>query len=147
MINDAKINNINDFNDWNKRLKHYNLFAYQHRIIIRLSTYIHKLFNNLDSPANLFNFFVFNRELNKNYDLRNLHKLNIPSKGKFNEFKQKTFDYFFSMLINELHINELHLNLNLFKSQLINNIDSLFLKFVQTFEKYDIKFKHKYLTN
>ena len=124
-------------------MKHYNLFAYEHRIIIHLSTYIHKLFNILDSPANLFNFFVFNRELNKSYDLRNLHKLNIPSKGKFNEFKQKTFDYFFSMLINKLHIKELHLDLNIFKSQLINRIGSLFLKFIKTFEKFDIKFIKK----
>jgi len=40
-----------------------------------------------------------NNELNKSYNLRNLLDLKIPDKGKYNDFGEETFEYFF---INEI---------------------------------------------
>ena len=34
--------------------------------------------------------------------LRNANKLTIPYKGKFNDYKEETFSYFFSQFINEV---------------------------------------------
>jgi len=47
-----------------------------------------------------------NNELNKSYNLRNLLDLKIPDKGKYNDFGEETFEYFFSKFLNSV-INEI----------------------------------------
>jgi hypothetical protein len=141
-VKNTKINSIDDYNIWNNNLEYYGLQAYQHRIIIRLSTYIHKILNNSNSPANLVACFTYNNNLNKKYNLRNLNKLYIPSKGKYNDRFENTFNYFFSKFVNELYSEDLLLGFNLFKIRVINNINCNFLKFIKTFEKFDINFKN-----
>ena len=118
------------------------MHAYQHRTIIRISTYIHKIITNLGTPANLLKCLTYNRNLDKKYNLRNLNKLTIPSKGKYNDYIENTFRYFFSKLINEFYINDLDINVNLFKIRVINNINNIFPVFVKTFDKFDINFKN-----
>ena len=54
------------------------------RLIIRLATYIQKIFCYSNSPSNLANCFTLNNDLNKSYNLRNL---NIPNFNKYMRFK------------------------------------------------------------
>ena len=137
------INNSNDFNRWNNLLESYGLIAYQHRIIVRISVYIHKIFNSSNSPSKLLNSFVFNRDLNKHYKLRNINHLFIPPHG-FNKNGTETFTYFFSNLLNAFYLNDIDLNHNLFKQRVQNNINIIFLKFIIINKKYDINFKRLY---
>jgi hypothetical protein len=105
-VHDSIINSSEDFNKWNTLLEQYGLNGFQHRLIIRLATYIQKIFCYSNSPSNLANCFILNNDLNKSYNLRNLLELKIPDKGKYNDYGEDTFEYFFSKFIN-LVINEI----------------------------------------
>lgn len=150
----TQINLASDFNLWNNKLEKYGLNAFQHRIIMRLSTYIYKIFTDDMAPAKLKLCFVYNSQLNKPSGLRNLNSLAIPSKSKFNDHMESTFEYFFSKFINEIflkifkkkiYFNEI--NFNTFKLFIYTNINLIFLNFIEIFKKFDLKFKLCYLKN
>jgi hypothetical protein len=126
-----------DFNTWNNILEYYGLNAFQHRTIYRLSCFIHKIFNEFTSPQNLFNIFVFNREVQER-TLRNAHHLYIPDNSEF-------FQYFFSKLINLLYLNELSHSFKHFSMRVYNNINLIFSIFVEHFDKFDLIFKAPYI--
>ena len=84
-VHDSIINSSEDFNKWNTLLEQYGLNGFQHRLIIRLATYIQKIFCYSNSPSNLANCFTLNNDLNKSYNLRNLLELKLPDKGKYND--------------------------------------------------------------
>jgi hypothetical protein len=145
IIANFRIDTSDDYNKWNNALEHYGLNCFQHLIILRLSSFIHKLFNNSYSPSNLFNQFIFNRELNKNYPLKNLHELYIPSLGSFNSHMKNTFAYFFSKFINKFYLDDLTLKHSSFNLVVYNNINLIFLEFVILFDKFDLNFKKCYI--
>ena len=140
------IQSADDFNKWNNQLLNYNLNSFQHRILLRLSTFVYKILHENNSPLNLSCQFVFNYTLDKKYSLRNLNHLHIPAIGTCNEYGIKQFIYFFSKFINEIMIIEnLELNFQIFKSITKNNLDNLFLKFIKVFVSFDLKFKPLYI--
>ena len=65
-----------------------------------------KIFCYTNSPSKLASCFILNNDLNKSYNLRNLLELKIPDKGKYNDYGEDTFEYFFSKFINSV-INEI----------------------------------------
>jgi hypothetical protein len=138
------IEDSSDFNKWNTLLENYGLNAFQHRLIIRISTYIHKILNIENSPKNLKNTFTTNEELNKHYDLRNLQDLTIPSIGIFNDHGKETFEYFFSQFINKTLKDLTDYNPRFFKTVIEKNINSLFLKQIENFDKFDLRFRIYY---
>ena len=146
-ISSIQIIQNTDFNRLNNTLEKYGINAFQHRYITRFSTYIHKLFNNFDSPTNLFDSFSFNRDINKKHNLRNIHHLHIPSLSKFNSQEAETFTYFFSKFINAFFLLDLTLNFSLFKTRVKNNINLIFLEFVETNPKFDLMFKKPFIQN
>ena len=79
-----RANTSDDFNRWNDILKFHGLFAFQHRIIYRLSCFIHKLFNEFTSPLNLFNCFSFNREIHIR-TFRNADHLFVPDETEYSQ--------------------------------------------------------------
>jgi len=85
-VHDSIINSSEDFNKWNTLLEQYGLNGFQHRLIIRLATYIQKIFCYSNSPSNLANCFTLNNDLNKSYNLRNLLELKLPDKGKYIDY-------------------------------------------------------------
>ena len=135
--------NSNYFNRWNNLLESYGLIAYQHRNILRISIYIHKIFYSRNSPSKLLNSFIFNRDLNKQYILRKINHLFVPSYG-YNQKGTETFTYFFSNLLNAFFLNDIDINHKLFKQRVQNNINIIFLKFIIINNKYDINFKRLY---
>jgi hypothetical protein len=87
-----------------------------------------------------------NNELNKSYNLRNLLDLKIPDKGKYNDFGEETFEYFFSKFINSV-INEIiSYGFRKYKKYVKENTNHLLLKTINTFQKFDLKFKIFYLS-
>ena len=99
--------NNEDFNILNNKILHYNLDCFQHRVIKRLSRFIYKTINFSDSPIRLKSILVRNCSKNLIYNLRNSNQYIVPSKGKYNEYREKTFDYFYSIFINNFLISNL----------------------------------------
>ena len=129
-----------DFISLNNNLSEYGLECLQHKIIIRLSRFIYKTINVNDTPAGLRTILIRNCSKKLNYDLRNKDEYLVPSKGKFNDYKEKTFDYFFSKFINSFLLNELKFNFPLFCKRIENNINILFIKFCKIFSKFEIDY-------
>ena len=130
------VNTSDDFNKLNNLLEKYNLNGFQHRLVIRLCIYIQKIFCYASSPTNLANWFTVNNELNKSYNLRNLLDLKIPDKGKYNDFGEETFEYFFSKFINSV-INEI---ISFGFRKYIKYVKENLLKTINTFQKFNLRF-------
>jgi hypothetical protein len=143
-IHDSVINSSDDFNKWNTLLEQYGLNGFQHRLIIRLATYIQKIFCYSNSPSNLANCLTVNNDLNKSYNLRNLLELKVPTKGKYNDHGEDTFEYFFSKFINAV-INEIvQFRFGQYRKYVKENSNILHLKTLKTFNRFDLNFKIYY---
>jgi len=103
--------------------------------------FIYKILKFNDSPKNLVNTFKKNSQLNKRYALRNANKLTIPYKGKFNDYKEESFSYFFSQFINEVIGDFTEYKISLFKLIIKQNIKHYFNLFVNIFNKFDLNFR------
>jgi len=131
-VHDSIINSSEDFNKWNILLEQYGLNGFQHRLIIRLATYIQKTFCYSNSP-NLANCFTLNNDLNKSYNLRNLLKLKLPDIGKYIDYGEDTFEYFFKKFLNAV-INEIiHIRFGKYKKYIKENSNILHLKSIRNF--------------
>ena len=134
-----------DFNQLNNMLNQFNLDCFQHRVIKRLSCFIYKIINFKNSPTGLKSILIRNCSVKANYDLRNKNDYLVPSKGRFNDFKEKTFDYFYSKFINKFIIDDLKLEFNLFRTRINNNINIIFVKFCILFTNFDINYKQFFI--
>ena len=99
--------------------------------------FIYKILKFDDSPINLVNVFKKNSQLNKRY-------FTIPSKGKFNDYKEETFSYFFSKFINEVIGDFTEYKISYFKLIIKQNIKHYFILFVKIFNKFDLNFRVYY---
>ena len=91
------VTTTDEFNKLNNELSKYNLECYQHRFIKRISRFIYKIYNNNNSPDRLKISLTKNSEIKSViYNLRNKNQFSIPSKGKFNDYMEWTFTYFYS---------------------------------------------------
>ena len=106
--------------------------------------FIFKILKNNNSPQNLIKSFQYNKDLNKNYDLRNLDQLQIPRISSLNNYGESTFNFFFSKLINAFCFKELNLDFNFFKIRAKNNINIIFTKFINIFPKFDLNYSVYY---
>ena len=132
---------LEDYNNLNNKLSSFGLECFQHRLVIRLSSFIYKIFNNKFAPKLLKSLLTRRNLSHKKYDLRSLTNFEIPGIGKFNDRGEETFKYFFSKLINNCFLDEIELNPNLFTARIKNNINLIFIKFVYTFQKFDLNYK------
>ena len=92
------INTVEDYNSLNITLEKYNLNAFIHRLIYRLSLFIYYIFKR-EAFIELKSSFKFKREIQSNYTLRNTNSLSVPSIGQFNNFYKNSFSFFFRNLL------------------------------------------------
>ena len=72
--------------------------------------------------------------------------MKIPGKGKYNDFGEETFEYFFSEFINSV-INEIiSYGFRKYIKYVKENPNHFLLKTIKTFQKFDFKFKIFYLS-
>jgi hypothetical protein len=148
-IKSIKINENHDYNIYNNYLDHFQLQTFQHRLLIRFSLYIYKIIS-FNTPAMLASVLTKNNEREVNYVLRNANLYTIPKKGSINNHMENTFHYFFANFLNEIINDFISLNLSIaaFKKTIRENINKLFITFVENFEKFDLKIKNfHYLIN
>jgi hypothetical protein len=134
-----------DFNTINIDLEKLGINGLMHRLVIKLSSFFHKLFNEPNAPVAFKQNIIFNKDLNKHYNLRNLSKIYIPGSDKNNNYGNVSFSIFFPKFINEICIDDLNINFCLFRTRIENNVNISFLKFLKTFPKFDINFIENYL--
>ena len=129
-----------DFNKFNIFLEKYNLKCFQHRLIFRLAIFIYKIIKNNNSALNIKDNLIYNREMNKNYYLRNLNQLYIKPICKFNNYGFNTFENIFCKFHNLFLHKDMHFNLNNIKIKIDVNINIIFNEFIKEFEKFDVNY-------
>jgi exonuclease III len=139
-----------DFNLINNELEKIRLNSFLHRFILKLFTFVHKIYNDIDSPLDLKNQFIINENIVttnqfiSKRNLRNRNHLYVPATNAFNNYGQQTFSYFFSKLINKFCINDLKIDFILFQQRIFNNINVIFIEFIKVFEKFDLNYPTTY---
>jgi hypothetical protein len=129
----------NQFNTFNNKLEFkFNISSLQHRMIVRLMLFSHKIINIEYSPTELRTQFVTNLTRNKCHNLRNLNKFYEPTLSKMNNFDEETFIYFFSRFVNSFYINNVNLGYIDFKIWANNNVNIFFPKFIKMFPKFQL---------
>ena len=125
-------------NNTNNLLEQMNLAAFQHHVLFRLSTFVHRILNNENSPQKLKEMIL--NKSSSNYITRSSQKayhVHIP----LNHYGQATCHYFFPKFITEICMNDIYLNDNFFKTRISNNINILHSKFIEIFPKFNLYIK------
>jgi hypothetical protein len=134
----CKVISVDNFNTINNNLEGLGLNGLIHRLIIKLSSFFHKILHEKNAPIILKHKITFNHSFNKPYPLRNVNKLFVPGSNKNNQYGDISFSIFFSKFINETCVNDIKLESLLFNTRIKNNINIIFLKFIKIFPKFDI---------
>jgi hypothetical protein len=140
----SKLLNLNatvDSNNFNVLLENYGLNNFQHRLFIRMATFIHNIVNIDQAPKLLKDQIKMNLIVDKGgYNLRNKFQVNQPLRI-YNHYGESTFIYFYSKFINNFILNDLKINFYTFKKLLYNNLNNHFVKLCQIFPKFDLWLK------
>jgi hypothetical protein len=127
----SKLLNLNasvDSNNFNVLLENYGLNNFQHRLFIRMATFIHNIVNIDQAPKLLKDQIKMNLIVDKGgYNLRNKFQVNQPLRI-YNHYGESTFVYFYSKFINNFILNDLKINSYTFKKLLYNNLNNHFVK-------------------
>ena len=129
-----------DFNLFHDILKSFNLSCFQHRVILRLSTFIHNILYSNTSPPLLSKYLIRNNSLSTAYPLRNLNEFRVPAASVLNNHADFRFPIFFAQFCNLLLLPYLPLDKNKFKTTVIQNLNSFFLSLVSKFGKFDLTY-------
>ena len=99
-----------DVNNFNNLLENYGLNNFQHRLLIRLATFVHNIVNIEQAPKLLKEQIVMNVNINKGgHNLRNKFQMNQPLRIH-NHYGEATFVYFYSKFINNFILKDLTIN-------------------------------------
>ena len=128
-----------DPTETNNNLEKLGLNTFQNIIILKLSLFIHKIHNEINSPLNLKCQIILTNDV-LNYNLRSNIKYSI-TQTKISHYGELTFNYFTSKFLNEF-IDEIDLKMSLFKTRIYNNINILYNKFIKIFPKFNLVFKN-----
>ena len=140
-----------DISNFNNKLQLYGLFSFQHRLLNKILTFTHSIINNPNCPSEL-KAILRSEKINDTADvdldasikvtvLRSNRRIRKTVENT-NKFNQLTFSYFFPRLINNFLNCNFNLPVNLFKSQLISNMNSNLNNFLKLFSKFNIDYKH-----
>ena len=135
-----------DPSETNNNLEKLSLFSFQHHIILKLFSFVHKIYQEINSPKNL-KAQINQKKDTINYNLRSCNTF-TQSQTKFSHYGEQTFNFFSSNLLNEFCPNDFLIKYELFRTIIFNNINIIYIKFIKVFKKYDIYYKNfDYLEN
>lgn len=123
-------------NNFNNFLEKYGLSNFQHRVILRIMIFIHKIVNKSDSPPFLKNSIL---KCNFLYPIRNVVIYKIPYVRT--HYGENTFSFFINVLLNNFLNDDISLEYNFFKKRIFNNINLIFSAFITVFTKFNLTFK------
>jgi hypothetical protein len=156
-----------ELNHHNNKLEEFGLFAFEHRLVARLSTFVHKIVNDPNASVELKALLKPKNAISlegqtpqssgSSMQLRRVaqstltHEL-VPISGRHeNEMAipltakaagDATFGSFFAKFINKTCVKDIYQRFSFFQSIIVYNINRLFLEFVQIFPKFNLKNKN-----
>ena len=130
----------NDQMETNNNLERLNLFSFQHHIILKLFCFVHKIYQGPNSPIYL-KAQINQKKDTINYNLRSSNTF-TQSQTKFSHYGERTFNFFSSKLLNEFCLNDFLLKYDLFRTIIFNNINMIYIKFIEHFKIYDLYYKN-----
>ena len=134
-------NELDNLNLFNNRLESLGLKNFEHRVLNKLATFVHKIVNEKNSPILLKQMIKRNNVYNSNrMNLRNNNEIRQAIQ-LYNHYGESTFIYFFSNFINALILNDLSCNFKFFCQRMSNNINLLYIKFKEKFPKFNLNHK------
>jgi hypothetical protein len=141
-------------NDHNNKLEKFGLHTFEHRLMSKMATFIHKVINNNNAPVELKLLLTAkststqptmqlrescqNTLTHKITNINSRHKNALHQPTSTSKVGDLTFDHFFSSFVNNIIVKDIHQRFNFFKTIIFNNINLLFLKFVKLFPKFDL---------
>ena len=120
---------FNDPNEFNIMLDNFGLNNFQHRLFLRAATLAHNIVNKENAPQLIKEQIVPNKEVQKNYNLRNVDQIKQHLALK-NHYGESIF--IFIKLINNFLLYELDAKLKLFVLRIFN-INLFYRKFLKIF--------------
>ncbi len=156
-----------DFNLFNDILKSFNLYCFQHRLILRLSTFVHNILSSTSSPPLLRQHLIRNSETihgrsdinevistsctasalsnfqttsNLRYVLRNIDEFKVPMASTLNNHADFRFPIFYAQFCNLLLLPHLSLDKIKFKTCVQQNLNTFFSHFASKFKKFDLTY-------
>jgi hypothetical protein len=119
-----------------------------------LATFAHKIINNDNAPLALRALLkpkqtsehterelrtkIQNPLTRKMEIINTRHKNAIAQPKSFSKAGDSTFSHFFASFVTNLVVEDIHQRFSFFKTIIFNNINLLFLKFVDFFPKFDL---------
>ena len=130
-----------DANDFNSILEKFGLNNFQHRLLIRMATFVYNIINVEQATKLLKEQLILNVNIKKGgYNLRNKFQINQSLRIN-NYYGEATFVYIYSKFINNIILNDLNLHFYSFKKLLYNNLKFHFMKLIEIFSKFDLWLK------
>ena len=117
-------------------MENFKLFSFEYRIFLRLSYFIHNIFNLTSAPPLLKN--ILQKKIS-NYALRKNERFLEPLIR--NHYGESTFSYFFTKFLNNLYNTDIILTFLNFKKSVLKDIDSFFQIFVNIFSRFRLEYK------
>ena len=130
-----------EMDEINIALEKYHLFGFQHRVVLRLCLFGHKIENVPSAPPKLKEQLLYSTNRNIQYSFRKttMPTLFIPKIKT--HYGEKTFKYFFNKFLEKTCIVQIKLSFIDFRKHIISTINSICTKFTQIFENFDISYK------
>ena len=95
---DFTFKNLDEINNF---LENFKLFGFQHRIVLRLSLFSHKIMN-IPSAPELKSQILYSSDRNIIYNLRNTTKTTLYLPKTNNHYGELTFKYFFNLFVEKI---------------------------------------------
>jgi hypothetical protein len=143
-----------ELNEYNIQLEKFGLHAFEHRLVLKLATFAHKIINNVSAPVCLKDGLKKKLDVSTTIHLRErlqataTHQIvGINSRHKDSLVSSKattytSFSHFFTNFVNNLVVEDIHLGFSFFKTKIINNINLIFIKFFDFFPDFNLKNKN-----
>jgi exonuclease III len=125
----------------NSFLEEYKLFGYQHRVVLCLSLFGHKIENIPNAPPLLKEQLLYSKERNIPYSFRKTSITTYYLPITNNHYGEQTFKYFFNKFLEKTCIDHIKKSFLDFRKIIILNINNICDKFIDTFDKFDISYK------
>lgn len=95
---------------------------------------------NATGPKILTNLLKKNNELDKGYMLRNLQEIATQQISDLNNFGENTFNFIYCRIANAFCVHESEIDINFYKIRVKNNINVIFLEFIEQWPKFDLSY-------
>ena len=130
-----------ELDEINNSLEKYHLFGFQHRVVLRLSLFGHKIENIPNAPPKLKELLLHTKDRNIPYNFRKTTTSTLFLPKIKTHYGEKTFKFFFNKFLEKTCIVQINLPFIDFRKHIISTINPICTQFIEIFENFDISYK------